>query len=93
MKNGEAHFTNVGPNLADKIAPVSKLFQDFINSVPSDWLSSFTHVTAKELKTITKGFKDGKAPGADNVRKALDLFSDPLLSIINLSLSLGVFSR
>ena len=38
MKNGEAHFTNVGPNLADKIGPVSKLFQDFINSVPSDWL-------------------------------------------------------
>ena len=42
---------------------------------------------------MTKGFKDGKAPGADNVRKALDLFSDPLVSIINLSLSLGVFSR
>ena len=42
---------------------------------------------------MTKGFKDGKAPGADNVRKALDLLSDPLLSIINLSLSLGVFSR
>jgi len=92
MKNGEAqkksstfYKINVGPNLADKIAPVSKLFQDFINSVPSDWLSSFTHVTAKELKTITKGFKDGKAPGADNIpisiiRKALDLISDPLLS-------------
>ena len=32
--------TNVGPNLADKIAPVSKSFQDFINSVLSDWLSS-----------------------------------------------------
>ena len=30
MKNGEAHFKNVGPNLADKIAPVSKLFQDLI---------------------------------------------------------------
>ena len=64
-RKNRQHFTNVGPNLADKIAPVSKLFQDFINSVPSDWLSSFTHVTAKELKTITKGFKDGKAPGAD----------------------------
>ena len=84
--------------MADKIAPVSKSFQDFINSVPSDWLSSFTHVTTMELKTITKGFKDGKAPGADNIlissiKKALDLISDPLLSIINLSLSLGVFSR
>ena len=79
-----------------KIAPASKSFQDFINSVPSDSLSSFTHVTADELKTITKGFKDGKAPGADNIpisiiRKTLDLISDGLLSIINLSLSSGVF--
>ena len=60
-KNSQ-QFTNVGPNLADKIAPVSKLFPDFINSLPSDWLSSFTYVTAKELKTITKGFKDGIRP-------------------------------
>ena len=82
--------------MVDKIAPASKSFQDFINSVPSDSLSSFTHVTADELKTITKGFKDGKAPGADNIpisiiKKTLDLISDPLLSIINLSLSSGVF--
>ena len=85
--------------MADKIAPAdpsSKSFQDFINSVPSDSLSSFTHVTAEELKTITKGFKDGKAPGADNIpifiiKKTLDLISDQLLSIINLSLSSGVF--
>ena len=90
------YFTNVGLNLAEKIAPASKSFQDFISSVPSDSLSSFTHVTAVELKTITKGFKDGKAPGAVNVpisitKKIFDLISDPLLSIINLSLSSGVF--
>ena len=90
------YFTNIGPNLADKIAPASKSFKDFINSVPSYSLSSFTHVTAEELKTITKGFKDGKAPGTGNIpisiiRKTLDLISDPLLSIIKLSLSSGVF--
>ena len=67
-----------------------------INSVPSDSLSSFNHVTAEELKSIAKGFKDGKVPGADNIpisiiKKTLDLISDPLLSIINLSLSSGVF--
>ena len=90
------YFTNIGRNLADKIAPASKSFQDFIDSVPSDSLSSFTYVTAGELKTMTTGFKDGKAPGADNipisiVKRTLDLISDPLLSIINLSLSSGVF--
>ena len=82
--------------MADKITPASKSFQDFITSVPSDSLSSFTYLTAEELKTITKGFKDGKAPGADNIpisiiKKTLDLISDPLLSIINLSLSSGDF--
>ena len=55
-------FKKAYPNLADEIAPPTppKSFQDFINSVPSNSLSSFTHVTAEELKTITKGFKDGK---------------------------------
>ena len=48
------YITNIGPNLADKIAPASKWFQDFINSVPSDSLSSFNHVTAEELKSIAK---------------------------------------
>ena len=90
------YFTNIGPNLADKIAPASKSFQDFINSVPLDSLSSFHPVTAEELKQIAEGFRDGKAPGADNipisiVKKTLDLISDPLLSIINLSFSSGVF--
>ena len=64
--------------------------------MPSDLLSSFTHVTAEELKTITKCFKDGKAPGADNipisiVEKTLDLILDPLLSTINLPLPSGFF--
>ena len=83
------YFTNIGPNLA-------KSFRDSINSVPPDSLSSFNYVTTEELKSIAKGFKDGKAPGADNIpisiiKKTLDLISDPLLSISNLSLSSGVF--
>ena len=50
------YFTNIDPNLADKITTASKSFQDFLNSVPSDSLSSFNHVTAEELKSITKGW-------------------------------------
>ena len=61
------YFTNIGPNLVHKIAPASKSFQGFINSVPLDSLSSFHPVTAEELKSITEGFRDGKAPGADNI--------------------------
>lgn len=90
------YFTNIGSNLADKIAIASKSFQDYINSVPSDSLLSLNHVTAEKFKSIAKGFKDGKAPGADNIpisiiKKTLDLISDPLLSIINLSFPSGVF--
>ena len=51
------YFTNIGPNLADKITSASTSFQDLINSVPSDSLSNFNHVTAEELKSIAKGFK------------------------------------
>ena len=51
---------------------------------------------AEELKSIAKGFKNGKVPRADNIpmsiiKGTVDLISDPLLSIINLSLSSGVF--
>ena len=64
--------------------------------MPLDSLSSFNHVTAEELKSIAKGFKDCKAPRADNIpisiiKKTLDYISYPLLSIINLFLSTGVF--
>ena len=56
----------------------------------------FCGSSQREVKSIAKGFKDGKVPGADNIpisiiKKTLDLISDPLLSIINLSLSSGVF--
>ena len=51
------YYTNIGPSLADKIAPASKSFQDFINSVPSDSLSS-----AKELKSIAKVLRMVRAP-------------------------------
>lgn len=59
-------------------------------------MPSFHSVTAEELKQIAEGVRDGKAPGADkipisNVKKTLNLISDPLLSIINLSFSSGVF--
>ena len=56
------YFTNIGPNLADKIAPASKSFQDFINTVPSDSLSSFNHITAEELKLIAKVLRTVRLP-------------------------------
>ena len=90
------YFTSIGPNLASKIPPASKSFREFINRVPSKPLPNFAPVTSKELYEIVKNFKDGKAPGVDDIpisiiKKTVDVISDPLVSIINSSLSSGVF--
>ena len=59
-------------------------------------MMKFAPVTLEELFSITNSFKDGKAPGADNIpisviKKSIDVISDPLLSLINLSLASGTF--
>ena len=69
--------------MADKIALASKSFEGFINRCALRL--AVTHVTAEELKTITKVFKDGKVAGADNIPisiiiKTLDLISDPAIN-------------
>ena len=56
------YFTNIGPNLTDKIDPAFKSFQDFIKSEPSDSMCSLTHVTAKELKAIKKILRTVRPP-------------------------------
>ena len=90
------YFTDIGPNLASKISPPSKSFRDFINRTPSNLLTNFAPVASDELHLIKKSFKDGKAPGVDNIpisiiKKSIDVISDPLLSIINMSLLTGTF--
>ena len=79
------YFTSIGPNLASKIPPASKSFKEFINRVPSKPLPNFAPVTPKELYEIVKNFKDGKAPGVDDIpisiiKKTVDVISDPLVS-------------
>ena len=90
------YFTSIGPNLASKIPPASKSFREFINRVASKPLPNFAPVTPKELYEIVKNFKDGKASGVDDIpisiiKKTVDVISDPLVSIINSSLSSDVF--
>ena len=79
------YFTSIGPNLASKIPPASKSFREFTNRVPSKLLPNFAHVTPNELYEIVKNFKDGKAPGVDDIpisiiKKTVDVISDPLVS-------------
>ena len=49
-------------------------------------MTKFAPVTLEELYSITNSFKDGKAPGADNIpisiiKKSIAVISDPLLSL------------
>ena len=88
------YFTKIGPNLASKISLPSKSFREFVNSSSPELMTKFAPVTLEELFSITNSFKDGKAPGADNIpisviKKSIDVISDPLLSLINLSLASG----
>ena len=90
------YFTKIGPNLASKISPPSKSFREFVNSSSPELMTKFAPVNLEELFSITNSFKDGKAPGADDIpisviKKSIDVISDPLLSLINLSLSSGTF--
>ena len=90
------YFTKIGPNLASKISLPSKSFREFVNSSSPELMTKFAPVTLEELFSITNSFKDGKAPGADNIpisviKKSIDVISDPLLSLINLSLASGTF--
>ena len=90
------YFTKLGPNLVSKISLPSKSFREFVNSSSPELMMEFAPVTLEELFSITNSFKDGKAPGADNIpisviKKSIDVISDPLLSLINLSLASGTF--
>ena len=82
------YFTKTGANLASKKSPFSKSFREFVNSSSLELMTKFA--------PVTNSFKDGKAPGADNIpisviKKSNNVISDPLLSLINLSLSSGTF--
>jgi hypothetical protein len=61
------------------------------------FLLTFNRPTSKaELETIYKGFNPSKSPGYDGLsmsinKQSFDLIAVPLTTIINLSLSKGVF--
>jgi hypothetical protein len=89
------YFTNIGPSLASKIPSVNSSFRSFLtdNENPPINLSP---TNINELETICAGFKSGKAPGYDNIpmhviKNTFDLISKPLLRLINLSLTTGIF--
>ena len=90
------YFTNIGPNLASAIPTVnSATFRSFLDS--REYPPIFLKPTdIRELENICSLFSPWKAPGYDNIsmrviKHSFHLISAPLVNIINLSLSKGIF--
>lgn len=89
------YFTNIGPSLASKVPQVDSSFSSFlIENTNTPICLKLTDVN--ELRSICKSFKSGKAPGIDNIpihiiKNCFDLIAEPLVKLVNLSLTTGVF--
>ena len=88
------YFSNIGPSLADKIPISRKSHKSFLtkNSVNSIFIDT---ATQQEVVEISNSFRPGIAAGCDNipmgiVKETIDVISEPLTHIINLSLTSGV---
>ena len=89
------YFTNTGPNLASKIPSTNSSPKDFLSSSLSESIS-LQQLTVGELNNIVKSFNANKAPGHDNIsmkiiHQSFQNIGQPLVTIINTSLSTGVF--
>lgn len=90
------YFTNIGPNLADKIPSTDINFDSFLKDRYEEPVGVFKPATPGELETICQSLQIGKSPGFDNistriVKISFNQISNVLLHIINLSLSTGIF--
>ena len=87
-------FTNIGPNLANKILQISKTFDQYFS--PVDTQLNHHDLTLKEFETAYKSLKRNKASGIDDINSniVLDFFEElktPLFYIFRASLREGVF--
>ena len=74
---------------------VNSSFRSFLISNENP-LITFKSTDTSELRDICMDFKPGKTPGIDNIpihiiKNSPDLISEPLVKLINLSLSTGIF--
>ena len=89
------YFTNIGISLANKIPSTDKSFRTSLGMSIREtiWLKPVTHA---ELEYVCMTFKSAKAPGFDNIpmhiiKNSFKYISNPLLHLINLSFSKGIF--
>ena len=79
------YFTNIGRNLAAKIASSKANYEDFQTRSPHQSLE-LQPLTGDELKAIVKTFASNKATGVDNIpmrviNLSVDVIAEPLIEI------------
>ena len=95
IANGfNSFFVNVGPTLAKNIPNIHKSPSAFLKNRVTDCMC-IEEVTNDELECIIKNLKDS-SPGWDEIsakviKSTHDSFKTPLVHVLNLSLSNGVF--
>ena len=87
------NFSNIGSNLAAKIAPSSANFEDYLMS-PLYQPLGFRPLVSEELKEIVHTFATGKAPGFDKIptriiKLTIEIIVEPFTKVIKLSLESG----
>ena len=88
------YFSSIGPNLAKEIQSHPFSHKDFLSGSFAE--SIFFHsATKEEIIAIAKSFASNKAAGYDNIpmsliKESIQLISEPLAHIINLSIAHGI---
>lgn len=91
------YFTNIGPNLANKISNAKYTPKHYLNKLPGSFNKSILlrKVTTEEVKKIISNLKDSAAGNDEikpiTVKNSNDTLTPPLLYLTNLSLSTGTF--
>ena len=89
------YFSSVGPSLAKKISPVNHSFTSFLSDNSNSPITILP-TNQFELYNICRAFKLKKSSGYDNIpmhiiKKSFDIICQPLVNLINLSLTTGIF--
>ena len=93
-KNFNKFFTEIGPNLANKIDLPRKYFHEYLKEYQKCQPENVIFVN--ELKDAFFSLKINKSPGYDDIsfnviKKCFGVLYKPLLHIFNLSIQTGIF--
>ncbi|XP_065664787.1 uncharacterized protein LOC136086417 [Hydra vulgaris] len=89
------YFTNIGPNLVNKIVPTSVSFKTYLKTTNNVTMLDY-ELGYEELEAAFASLKKKKAPGFDEISSDIVIankhsLNRPLIHILKLSLNSGIF--